>query len=280
MLEKICLVTGANSGVGKMAAIGLASKGARLVLLCRNPKKAEIARKEIQQVTDNRNIEILECDLSSQVAIRQAAEKFKAAHTKLDVLLNNAGIYTDVYQESEEGIEMTMAVNHFGHFLLSNLLLPCLKAAENARVVNLSSEANRFAKFNPNQIVPNSSSFQGMRTYGLSKLANIMFTHELSKRWGPYGITANSCHPGFVDSNFFLNFNGPLKWLSILAKPFMVNETQGAETPLYLSTAKAVSNISGKYFVRRTVKKPHPDAYNNRLTGLLWQYSEKKTGLV
>jgi len=279
MQNKICVITGANSGVGKMAAMGLASKGAHIVMFCRNMEKAAAAQKEIVQHTDNRNIEIIQCDLSSFDSIRQAANVFLERHPKLNVLLNNAGLYTNKYHQSTDGIEMTMAVNHYGHFLLTNLLLPALKKAENARVINISSEANRFAEFSHDKLLPTKAHFKAMKIYGLSKLANIMFTHELAKRWAASGIVSNSCHPGFVDSNFFENFNGLLRWMVILAKPFMINEEQGAETPIYLCSAKNAANINGKYFVRKSVKKPHPLAFSDEHSVLLWDKSEEVTGV-
>ncbi len=276
--SKVVMVTGANSGVGKVAARELAKTGATVVMLCRNKLRGEQARQEIIQASGNPDVELLLCDLASREQIRQAVSDFKTRHLQLDILLNNAGFVASGYSRSDDGLEMTMAVNHFGPFLLTNLLLDRLQAAKNARVVNVSSEANRFSGAGQEDIIYGKG-YSNMKAYNFSKLANIMFTHEIAKRWASYGIVSSACHPGFVNSAFFSKFKGPTKVFLLLARPFMVTSEEGAETPLYLCLSDAVGKINGKYFKNKKVATANPDGFNDGYTTRLWQTSEEVTGL-
>jgi NAD(P)-dependent dehydrogenase (short-subunit alcohol dehydrogenase family) len=201
MQGKICLVTGANSGIGKATVMGLARQGATVIMVSRNAAKGEAARDELRAKSGNSAIDLLLADLSSQQSIRQLAENFKQRYTQLHVLINNAGGYYMKRQESPDGLEMTLAVNYLAPFLLTNLLLDTLKASAPARIINVSStaQASNFIDMDDLQATKH---YSGGRAYGQSKLAEVLFTYELARRLQGTGVTANCLHPGFVASNF------------------------------------------------------------------------------
>ncbi len=204
MRGKLCMVTGATSGIGRVTAQVLAQAGAEVVVVGRNREKSEATVDRIKQQTGNSAVEYMLADLSSQTAIRQLAETFKRQHERLNVLVNNAGAFFLWRQESVDGIEMTFALNHLGYFLLTNLLLDTLKASAPARVINVSSGSHRGETINFNHF-QGKRMYSGFRAYGESKLANILFTYELARRLEGTGITVNAIHPGFVATNIGTN---------------------------------------------------------------------------
>lgn len=197
--NKICLITGANSGIGKETAKELARRGAYIVMVCRNEDKAEQARQEIIEETGQPGVDIIIADLAHQHDVRRAVEQFKSTFDALDILINNAGIIPSQRTETPEGIERCLAINHLAPFLMTNLLLDSLKKAASARVITVSSEVHRVgaASFDIDDIQLKSS-YSPTKAYGVSKLCNIMFTHELAKRVADTSITANCLHPGVV----------------------------------------------------------------------------------
>lgn len=271
---KVALVSGANAGIGKQIALGMAQRGARLVMLCRNPDKAEAARDEIVGETGNHDIAILLADMADQEQIRSACSQFRERFEQLDILMNNAGMLDDERHLTKDGIEKTFAVNHLGYHLTTKLLLPELGRSDYARIVNTASEAHRFNDFRLDDLSLEQG-YSTMKAYGNSKLANIMFTYELDKRLGDSHITCNAFHPGGVatgfgdDSGFFFS----LIWR--LSKPFMRSAEQGAETGIYLAVSKEVDGVSGRYFKDKSETQPAAKATDDELTQALWEISEQ-----
>ncbi|MGB0523702.1 MAG: SDR family oxidoreductase [Flammeovirgaceae bacterium] len=276
---KRCLITGANSGIGKATAIQLAQQGAQIIMACRNPIKAEEAKKEVIFRSGNERVEVMLVDFAKQDEIRALADEFKSKYQQLDILVNNAGIIADQRKVTQEGYELTFAVNHLGYFLVTNLLLEELKASPSARIINVSSEAHRMGKINFDDLHLERD-YSNIKAYSNSKLANILFTHELAKKLKETPVTVNALHPGVVNSNFAENSSMFLKTMMVLARPFMVSIEKGAETSIYLASSEEVAGISGRYFVRKKAKAPSADASNPALAKKLWDISLELTGLI
>lgn len=277
MDKKYCIITGANAGIGKASAIALAKKGFQVIMFCRNKEKAEKAKEEIAKYSEY-PVEIIICDLASQKSIRQAAAKYLEKYNRLDVLLNNAGFIAKQKESTEDGYESTFAVNHLGPFLLTNLLLNVLVKTPQSRIVNVASEAHRYAKFDIDNLELDKG-YENMKAYCLSKLCNIMFTHELAKKLKDKDSTTFSLHPGVVASNFQDNTYGFLGAIFSLMRPFMISNDKGAATSVYLATDSNVDKFSGKYFDKKTIKKPKSIAYDDELCKQLWIKSTKMTNL-
>lgn len=280
MENKLCIVTGATSGIGKAAALKLADRGAYLILLSRNEEKARRIRDELIAQTANTGIEIMLADFSYLYEIREVAEQILAKFNRIDVLINNAGMMAAKREETLDGIERTIAVNHMAPFLLTNLLLPALKAAKQARIINVSSEAHRLGAsiFNAEDLQLRKN-YSPMKAYGLSKLYNIMFTHELAKRLKDTAVTANAMHPGLVNTGLARQAQWYLKLIYLIGGPFMRSPASGAETILYLATSEDAEKTTGKYFKRREIYPPASLAFDDTLSALLWEKSEQLTGL-
>jgi retinol dehydrogenase 12 len=203
---QVCLVTGATSGIGRVTAEVLAQRGATVIVVGRNPNKTAQAVAAIQAATGNANVESLLADLSVQAQVRALAAQFLAHHSRLDVLLNNAGAVFGARQETADGLEMTFALNHLSYFLLTNLLLDTLKATARehggARIVNVASNSHRRVAGLRFDDLQGRSGYFGYRAYGASKLANVLFNLELSRRLAGSGVTANAVHPGLVSTGF------------------------------------------------------------------------------
>ena len=274
------LVTGATDGIGLQSAVELARLGARLHLVGRNPAKLEAAAARVAAAGTGAQPVTYVADLSSQASIRQLAGEVTANAPILDVLLNNAGGIFPRRVLSADGIEMTFALNHLGYFLLTSLLLPCLRGAPEARIVNVASAAHAGAvlDFEDLQL---ERSYSAWKAYGRSKLANIYFTRELARRVQGEGMTANCLHPGFVASNFAGEAKGLFGWAIGAAKRVAaISVANGAKTPVFLCAAPDVEGITGKYFDRcRSVassKVSHDDVAASRL----WSVSERLTGIA
>ena len=274
---KLCMVTGATSGIGKVTAWVLAQSGAEVVVVGRNREKSEVTVDRIKQQTGNPAVEYMLADLSSQAAIRQLVEVFKSQHDRLDVLVNNAGAFFLWRQESVDGIEMTFALNHLGYFLLTNLLLDTLKASAPARVINVSSGSHRGERINFNHL-QGKRIYSGFRAYGESKLANIYFTYELARRLEGTGITVNAMHPGFVATSIGTNNGWIVRAIRPLMDLFAMSAEEGADTINYLAISKEVEGITGKYFIRRRAVSSSSISYDESLSRRLWQVSMELTG--
>lgn len=278
--DKTCLVTGANSGIGKATAMELAKQQARVVMLCRNKEKAWRARKEINKASGNKNIHILLCDLSSLEQIHAAADQFQQQFEGLDILINNAGILLgNNRQETIDGFEKTFAVNHLAPYTLSLLLLDMLKKSSAGRIITVSSEMHRYARYDINDLQLKHHSYNGLNAYSISKLCNIWFTRHLSHLVSGGNLTANCLHPGMVNSNFGKGSGPFFKFFIKLASPFSASPKKGARTPVYLATSPEVQNVSGKYFVNKKRKLPSKDALNDHCAQRLWEQSASLTQL-
>ncbi|MFN7208965.1 MAG: SDR family oxidoreductase [Aggregatilineales bacterium] len=274
MTGKTVLITGATNGIGKEAARGLAKLGARVLIVGRDAQKCAQTVAELQNSTGNQAIEALRADLSAMSEVRRLADEVKARCPRLDVLLNNAGAYFDKRLTSADGYEMTFALNHLSYFYLTNLLLDLLKASAPARIVNVSSDAHRFARLNV--INPHKPPvYSGFRIYGESKLANVVFTYELARRLEGTGVTVNAMHPGFVRTGFGKNNVGLIAKLFGVMQRFALTPEQGADTLIYLASSPEVEGVSGKYFTKRKAVPSSRASYDRTTWEALWTLSER-----
>ncbi len=275
---KICLVTGATSGIGKVTARALAERGATVIVVGRNPDKSAATVARLRQQTGNPAVESMLADLSSLEQVRRLAAEFKKRYSRLNVLVNNAGAIYFSRQETVDGFELTFGLNHLNYFLLTNLLLDPLKAGAPSRIVNVSSAVHMSATLNFDDL-QSRKKYSGMSSYGQSKLANVLFTYELARRLQGTGITVNAVHPGMVATQFAAN-NG---LLGRLARPVMnlmsLSEEEGADTLIYLATSPEVEGVTGKYFVHRRVVSSSSESYDAAEARRLWQVSEELVGL-
>ena len=275
---KTILITGATDGIGRETARQLARLGAHIILTGRNPQKAEAAVQELRQSTGNPHIEFLIADLSSQRQIRALAETVKGKIPSLYALINNAGAIFMQRQVSEDGIEMTFALNHLGYFSLTLLLLDILKDSAPARIINVSSAAHRGARLNFEDL-QNERSYQGWPVYSQSKLANLLFTYELARRLEGSGITVNALHPGFVATRFGRSNGGIFDPLFRLFQFAAISPEEGARTSVYLAASPEVEGVSGKYFEKCKAVPSSPESYDLTSARRLWEVSLQMTGL-
>jgi NAD(P)-dependent dehydrogenase (short-subunit alcohol dehydrogenase family) len=278
--DKVIMVTGANSGIGKVTALECAKTGAKIVLLCRNPVYGESAKNEIINASGNTHVDLIIADLSLLSSIRSAADNFKAKYGRLDVLVNNAGAVFEKRMLNAEGIELTFATNHLGYFRLTLMLLDLLKKSAPSRIVNVSSEAHRFFPGDPDDF-QSSSKYSSFGAYGKSKCANILFTRELAARLKGTGVTVNCLHPGFVKTNFgHNNENRKQSFVMKAATSLLaISPEKGAETSVYLATSQDVENVTGEYFSKKKIAKPSRIASDPELARRLWEQSEKLSSL-
>jgi NAD(P)-dependent dehydrogenase (short-subunit alcohol dehydrogenase family) len=274
MTGKLCLITGANAGIGKQTALGLARMHATVVMVCRDGERGFTAQQQIKQQSGNDSIELMICDLASQNSIRRLASKFTERHGHLDVLINNAGILLREHSLNEDGIENTFAINHLGYFLLTDLLLDVLKKSAPSRIVNVASAAHTYGKLNISGWVAGAG-YSAFSAYANSKLANVLFTYELARRLEGTGVTANCLHPGGVGTNLFRGLPG---FLRALIKLVTISPERGARTSIYLASSSDVEGVSGKYFDRRKQETSSEASRNEEAARRLWEVSEKLTG--
>lgn len=282
MKNKICLITGATSGIGKVTALALAKKGAHVIIHGRNAAKAETVRKEITADCGNDNVTIMLADLGSLQGIKQLADQFSARYGHLDILMNNAGaIMNKKREESVDGIETTIQVNFIATFYLTALLFEKLKNSDAARIINYSSAMHKYAKIDLNDFMMQKS-YQVLRAYANAKLYVNLFTEELNRRIKSQGIkniTVNAVHPGGVNTNFANNSKSIVRFLLKLMRPFSLSEEEGADTGIYLVEDAEVGNHSGEYFVERKPKLPAQKYNTPEITKEVWAIAEKLTGI-
>jgi NAD(P)-dependent dehydrogenase (short-subunit alcohol dehydrogenase family) len=276
MQGKICLVTGANSGIGKATALALAQMDATVVMVCRDQARGEQARSEITTKSQNNAVDLLLADLSSQQSIRQLVEDFQRHYTHLHVLINNAGAtFPGRRRKSVDGVEMTLAVNYLAPFLLTNLLLDVLKASAPARIVNVSSDAQASGSIQIDDLQAEKL-YRPMRTYPQAKLAVVLFTYELARRLQGTGVTANCLHPGFVATHFAQRNAGPaFRLLVQVMGSFGTSPQKGAQTSIYLACSPEVEGVSGNYFVKSSPRRSAAISYDESLQRQLWEQSAK-----
>jgi NAD(P)-dependent dehydrogenase (short-subunit alcohol dehydrogenase family) len=276
MRGKACVVTGASSGIGLEAAVALAAAGARVAVVCRTSEKGEQVVSEIRRRRPSADVLPFAADLSSQRAVRAVAAQLASALPRIHVLVNNAGLMLRERALTEDGIETTFAVNHLAYFLLARLLEPALVAAAPSRVVNVSSRAHLSGTLRFDDLM-GSREYDGWQAYAQSKLANVVFTYELSRRLAGTGVTANCLHPGVVGTN--IGHAGPT-WIRYgikLVRPFLLSPKRGAATTIYLASAADVEGVSGKYFVDRREERTSDESYDRAAAARLWKVSEELT---
>jgi len=271
-------VTGATRGIGRATAEALAKRGARVLVHGRDSASVGAVCREMIRHGDVTGVV---GDLSSLAAVRKLANEVAARHPRLDVLVNNAGTGSSRPQKTTDGYERTFAVNHLAPFLLTNLLLERLKAGKAARVVTVSSLAHRSAVLDFDDLNWEKRKFNGLRAYGASKLANILFTLELARRLEGSGVTANCLHPGVVATNIFPTIGGFVGRLVVLLfRPLMLSPRKGAKTSVYLASSAEVANVTGKFFDKCREVAPAAAAQDGAAAKRLWEISEELTGLA
>lgn len=287
MHEKVCVITGANSGIGRETSKQLARLGAHIVMVCRDEARGREAREEIQAAafeaapSHDETVDLHLADLSVQEEIYSLGETLRTEYDRLDVLINNAGVFNEERKETVDGIELTFAVNHLAPFLLTHLVLPLLRETAGrvgeARVITVSSEAHRGYSIDFDDINAEEG-YSALQAYGQSKLANILFSHELARRLRGKGILVNAVHPGVVKTNLWRGSG----WLSRLGRLFSwlyKRPEEGAESVVYLAASPEVDE-TGQYFKGTGVVNPSPEAYDEKAAARLWRLSSKMTGLA
>jgi retinol dehydrogenase 12 len=268
------IVTGANSGIGRITAMALAGRGAQVFLGCRSIDKGESVAAPLR--AGGAKVEVLALDLADLASVRGTAAAFLARDLPLHGLINNAGL-AGTRALTRDGFELTFGVNHLGHFLLTRLLEARLRASAPARVVNVASEAHRSAKGIDFTVLRERARSPGaLREYSVSKLANVLFTRELARRWAGSGVTAYALHPGVVATGIWRRVPGPLRWL---ITRFMISPEEGARTTIFCATAPELAGVSGRYYERQHESTPSAVAQDDALAARLWDESEKLVGL-
>jgi retinol dehydrogenase 14 len=279
MTGKTVLITGGTGGIGKAAAIALASMGARVGITGRERARAASAAAAISRESSNPAVDVFVGDLSSQAEVRRLADEVLAAYPRLDVLLNNVGGFWAHRHVTADGLEHTFALNHLAPFLLTSLLLERLKASAPARVVTVSSGAQSMGRIDFDDLM-GEGKYSGQRAYNQSKLANVMFTYELAKHLQGTGVTATVLHPGMTSTGFGAE-DTARGWGPLIAvmRPFMKKPEQGAEMSVYLASSPEAEGLTGRYFADRTPKDSHKASYDKAITARLWQVSADLVGL-
>jgi retinol dehydrogenase 14 len=266
--EAVILVTGATDGIGKQTALELASTGARIILHGRNDDKANAAKQDIHKTVPAASVTTVAADFSSLQQVRKMAERIKSEVQHIDVLINNAGVYMKDRMISQDGFEMTFAVNHLAPFLLTNLLLDLIKKSPQGRIVTVSSMVHTGAVLNF-QNLNAEKEYSAYGAYALSKLSNVFFSKELSEQLNGTNSTSNCLHPGVVGT----------KMLRAAFGMTGISVQEGAATSVYLAVSPEIKNVSGKYFVNKRVSAYSPQADDAMLRERFWNLSRKMTGL-
>jgi NAD(P)-dependent dehydrogenase (short-subunit alcohol dehydrogenase family) len=279
MQGRVCIITGATNGIGEVSALELAKLGAKIVIIGRNETRAKATIAKIKSAVATADVDYLIADLSLMRDVKKVAGEFREKYSRLDVLLNNAGMIFENRIVTAEGLEMTFALNHMNYFYLTHLLLDMLKAsgtpAQKSRIINVASEAHRPWKLNFDDL-QNEKGYFGARVYGQSKTMNIMHAYELHRRLSAEGapITVNSLHPGTVRTGFGQNNRGIMKIVTQVLGRFGLSAEQGASNSIYLASSPKVEGISGQYFIKFDPKKAREFAMTPDNWTRLWSYSE------
>ncbi len=276
MQGKICLVTGATSGIGKATALGLAQQGATVLMVARNQARGEAALQEVRAASGNPTIDLLLADLSSQASVRQLGATFMERYPQLHVLVNNAGVFMLKRRETVDGLEMTFAVNHLAPFLLTHILLERLKVSGPARIVNVCSDSHTSGRIDLDNLQL-LKGYNVWRAYAQSKLAMLLCSYEFARRLAGTDITLNCVHPGFVFTNIGMNNVSPR--IQVLARPILArlgtSPEKGARTSLYIATSPDVAQVSGQYFANCQPIASSPLSHDEALQHRLWEASAR-----
>lgn len=275
MKDRTCMITGADSGIGKVMALELARKGANVVMVCRSAERGRAAQKDIASQSKNDAVELMLADLSSMDDVRQLADQFKKSHNRLHVLINNAALWPTKCMKTVDGLEMQFAINHLSHFLLTNLVLDVIKSSAPARIINVSSGLHKRAKIDFDNLQAEKS-YRHMRVYGQTKLANVLFTMELARRLNGTGVAVNCFTPGMTSTRLGRYMSKVAQWFM---RTFSKSAEKGAETGIYLATSPEVDGVTGKYFANCRQAKPAKISYNKDIAKRLWKVSEQLAGL-
>jgi retinol dehydrogenase-14 len=278
MKGKVCLVTGATSGLGKATATALAAQGATVVLGCRNREKGEAVKQEIARATGNNSLELMVADLASIESTKKGAADFLARYPKLHVLVNQAGLFLNQRTLTPDKLETMFVVNHLSYFLLTNLLLPALKAGVPSRIVNGSGGAEAMGNIDFDDL-QGEKKWSSMKALSQSKLGNFLFTYELARRLEGTGVTVNVMHPGGVKTELGKGQGGFFGFMMKMMRPFMLTPEQGADTLVWLASSPEVEGVTGRYFVKRKEAKSSARSHDKELAARLWKVSAELTGL-
>jgi NAD(P)-dependent dehydrogenase (short-subunit alcohol dehydrogenase family) len=279
MAGRICMVTGANSGIGLATASILAERGATVVMVCRSGERGEAAKAEIERSVEAPELVLMVADLAHLERVRELAEKFQHRYDRLDALVNNAGVYVADRRITVDGYEETLAVNHLASFLLTNLLLGRLKTAS-GRVITISSDAHKAGRLDRaplEEILRGRGPYNGMQAYADSKLANLLFTFELARRIDGTGVTANALHPGTLATQIWNQNRDTLSIAMRLFKPFMGAPRKGGEAVARLVANPELDGVTGRYFDRLKEGRAATRAHDHELAARLWRASAELT---
>jgi NAD(P)-dependent dehydrogenase (short-subunit alcohol dehydrogenase family) len=277
MQGKTVVVTGGTSGIGEVAAIELAKKGARIVLVARDPARADVTVAKLRKANAGADHKVHVADLSRLNEMKRVAGDISAAEPSIDVLVNNAGAMFNKRKVTEDGLEMTFATNHMAYFVVTNLLLPRLKSG--ARIVSTASDAHRGARLDFDDLQAEKR-YSGFSVYGKSKLCNILFNRELARRLEGKGIAANCLHPGFVATRFGDNSGGLVQTVLKAAKPIgAISPEEGAKTIIYLASSPEVQGKSGGYYYKNKLATPTKEAQSDADAKRLWEVSARLSGV-
>ena len=274
MQGNVVVITGATSGIGAVAAERLAAMGARMLVIARNRTRGEATLERLRETAPGIDHRIYCADLSLVKEMKRVGNEIAAAERRIDVLINNAGALFGKRELTGEGLERTFATNHMSYFVVTEQLRERLLASAPARVINTSSEAHRGMKIDFGDL-HGSRSYQAFRAYGRSKLCNILFTRELARQLSGTGVTVNCLHPGFVNTRFGDESKGPLSLLFRIAKNFAISPEKGAETMVFLASAKEVAGTTGQYFYQCRPKTSSIEAQDEDAAKRLWEESVK-----
>ncbi|XP_008293502.1 retinol dehydrogenase 12-like [Stegastes partitus] len=269
---KTVLITGANTGIGKETAKDLAKRGAKVIIACRDMEKGQEALKEIIETSGSDNVKCMKLDLSDTKSIREFAEAINRDEPKLNILINNAGVMICPYGKTADGFETQIGVNHMGHFLLTYLLLDLIKRSAPARIVTVSSVAHGWGSINLDDI-NSEKSYDKIKAYSQSKLANVLFTRSLAKRLEGTGVTTYSLHPGAVKTDLQRHVSGFLYVVMMVTKPFFKNPAQGAQTSIYCAVEPSLANETGQYYSDCAPTSPSSAAQDDDMAQKLWELS-------
>ncbi|MDR6724190.1 NAD(P)-dependent dehydrogenase (short-subunit alcohol dehydrogenase family) [Paenibacillus amylolyticus] len=277
----IAIVTGANSGMGLATTIELARKGYHVIMACRSEQRGQEALQEALRQSNSTAIELMLCDLGSLDSIRRFAHSFNERYDTLDVLMNNAGVVMVKRKETSDGFEQSIGINHLGHFLLTLLLIPPLRRAQQGRIVNVSSGAYKAGKIHFED--PHlHKRYNPIKGYAQSKLANVLFTRILARKVADSRITVNCLHPGAVGTSIGVDRNTGFgtRIMAIVGKlPFFLTPEEGAKTAIYLATSPEVAGVTGKYFYQQKEQKLQAHATEDAVAERFWTWSEQQVGL-